>query len=211
MEPKEKWRQLARELGFEFKEGLSALTESPALLSMAGPQLKVKNYLQAREFLETPLVKTLLSRVFMGVASGTFQGYEFALLRGSKGSSGRSRHYTVNISLFFPRSLQADLKITGRGLGDALARLFKPDSYLSFPHNPGLNKLVAVKARNRQKTEAILADLDFQDKLAALYRYSHNFTANDHGIRYHEPGQIIAHDRARQIMDLMSAAAAAVV
>ena len=203
---KEQWRQLAPQLGFEFKEGIEALLESPSLLQMAGGALNMDQVAKARNFMDHPMVKKLIAMVFMGAATGFHRGFEFALLRGSSSSSS-TKSYHVHISLLFHQSLQCELNIAAGGFLASIGRALFPGSHLKIDHRPELNRMLSIKADDRERALMFLSRFEVQEALMALYSFSRQFTISDHGIRYKEPGHIIDAGRALNIMNLMVDAA----
>jgi hypothetical protein len=207
---KDDWRKLTAELGFEFKEGISAFLDSPTLRRIAAEEMNQKDIRQAESMLRNPMVQTILAKVFMGTASGRYRDYEYALFHSSsRGGSGSRSRYTeyVNIALFFPKDLRCDLLIEKAGPLARLARLLGAGKYMKIPNNEGLNHLLIVKAADKNQAKVILAERAVQEQLAKLYAYSNGFKVTDHGIRYKETGGLIGKAEATEIMDIMADAA----
>lgn len=210
MSDKAAWMALADELGLEFKEGIDALLESPTLQKMAGPALGFKDLSQAKAIFDNPLVHSLLTKVFIGSISGTYRELEFILFRGSattSRSSGQRTVHHVHVNVLFRKDQQMGLDITGTWWGAKLGKLVMPGRYLAVAANPDLDKLVVVNAEGKSQAKVLLGRNDLTTALLKMYQFSKEFHITDHGIRYHEPGRIIAADRARIIMDLMAEAA----
>ena len=70
MDTNEQWQQLARELGFTFTKGVEGIFESPHLekIMRASMPMKGKDIQQARDFINMPLVKALINKIFLSRA-----------------------------------------------------------------------------------------------------------------------------------------------
>ncbi len=210
MTRKDEWRNLTSELGFEFKEGVNAFLDSPTLRRMAAEEMNQVDVKKADSILRNPMVQTILAKVFMGVASGRYRDFEFAVFhsssRGGSGPGARHTEYS-NVALFFPKDLRCDLVIEKAGPLAGLKRLILVGKYFRIPNNEGLNHLVTVKAADKSQAKVILAERAVQEQLAKLFVYSNGFKVTDHGIRYKEVGGLISKAKAMEIMDVMADAA----
>lgn len=208
MDVREEWRRLAQDMNFEFKEGIRAFLESPSLQRIAASELNSKQVQKASQFLSNPMVQSLLSKIFIGAATGFYRDFEFALLRTtrSSGSGGSQIHY-VAISLLFKKDLRSDLEITKAGAFSGLWKKLLKNSYVRIRRNPELDRLITVKAKNKSQAEVLLSSQGVQESLKRLYEFSDDFKITDHGIRYEERGEIIEKERAVEIMEIMVDAA----
>ena len=117
---KEDWQALANQLNFEFHEGINALINSPS------PQLeqimreefpgKMQDIEKAKALLNTPFVQSMLSKIFLGMAKGTYKEFEFLIYRSTaSSSSSNTKQYFVNIVLFFKKVYNLGMEITAAG------------------------------------------------------------------------------------------------
>ncbi|MBF0529975.1 MAG: hypothetical protein HQK55_12040 [Deltaproteobacteria bacterium] len=210
MSDRNDWVALAKELGLEFKPGIDDLLESPSLQKMVAPELGIKDLSQAMKMLANPMVHSLLSKIFLGAATGFYQDLEFILYRGSSTSTrsfGQQTRYAVHINVLFHKNQDMGLDMKAAWWGAKFGKAIMPNRYLPIPTNPELDKLVVVKTADASRTKLLLERSDLATALLKMYQYSPKFHVTDHGIRYKESGRIIAADRARIIMDLLAEAA----
>ncbi|MEW5724451.1 MAG: hypothetical protein AB1896_15175 [Thermodesulfobacteriota bacterium] len=203
MGDEEKWRELARDLGFEFKEGLRGFLESPALQMMAIEGLTRDGLDQAGKFLEKPWVQALLTRMFLGVVTGRHQGIEFHLYRGGK-TSGSRTVYDINVAALFGRSLHCGLVVYRSGFLARLGRRLFPNRYVRIPHDPEFDRLVVVRARDEVQALAYFSSREVRGALLDLFRSKDDYKINDHGLRYKAPGRTLDRARALELMDRMA-------
>lgn len=204
---REEWEQLARELDLEFKEGLTALFESPSLQAIAGAELGMQNIEKLEQWLKNPLLKKLAEKAFEGAITGQYRSFEVALFRGSQ-STKSGKIYHVNVSLFFKQRYNHGMKISAHDFFSRIGKKIFSGSYvLPQGHRSEFNDLICVKAGNKGHVQMLLSDGRIQDRLIELFMFSKNFTIDDIGIRYREYGQIIAAEQARLILDMMSSVA----
>lgn len=209
MSIKGKWQQLAKELDFEFKEGIDALIESPHLGKIAQDVFpgKTRDIEQAKILLKTDFVRTMLSKIFLGMATGTYRDFEFLLYRSASSSSiSGTRHYDVNVVLFFNKPYHWGMEITTVDFFSKLGKTLLPKAYVKIPHSP-LNPLVRIKAKGEDRIRTLLSYDKLQQQLVELFSYSKNFKVSDYGIRFKESGEILAKERVMGLMDMMVNAA----
>ncbi len=207
MSIKEQWGRLADELGFTFKEGIDAILESPhteKILRQEFPE-KAGDFQQASALLNNPFVRGMLSKVFLGMATGTYRDFEFLVYRGtsssSSGSGSRRSHY-VNTVLLFKKTYNLGLDIQSSGAFSRLGKLFFSGRYIR-PRDPGLDSLVVVKGENRDQIGTMLSHSRLQEGLVELYSFSPAFKISDHGIRIKEGGEIASKEHITGIMERM--------
>ena len=208
MDMKEQWTRLAIELGFDFKQEVRPLVELPSLHKMAARAVKKGDVQQAENFLQHPMMKDLLSRTFTGSATGKYRDFEFAVFPStiSSGDSSKSTYY-VNIVLLFKRDFAFGLEVFANSFFSQIGKAIMPGSYVKIPGNDIFNKVITVKAKDKDKAFILLSDRKLQDKLIKLYEFSKRINISDLAIRYDERGSIITKDRANKIMNLMVDAA----
>ena len=207
MDMKEQWTRLAIELGFELKQEIRPLVELPSLHKLAAHAVKKGDIQKAEKVLKHPMIMKLLSETFTGSATGKYHGFEFAVFPGAISTDSSSTTYVVNIVLLFKRAYPFGLEIFHSGLFTKLGKAIMPGSYVKIPDNVIIDKVIAVKAKNRDQVRGLLSDKVLQDKLLNLYEFSKSFNISDHAIRYDQGGAIISKDDALKIMDLMADAA----
>ena len=204
MEVKEQWQRLAIELGFELKNEIRPRVELPSLHKMAAKALKKGNLRQAEQILETPLFKEVFKKVFIGSATGFYRDYEFAVFRSTSDTDSSNPVYYVNMVLMFKQSLELGLDIRQAGSLSKIGKALFAGKFVKIPNNPELDALAAVQAKDKDRAGRLLSDSGLQEKLLALYRFSHRFMITDEAIRWDERGTIIQKDRALKIMDMMA-------
>ena len=205
---KEEYKALASHLGIEFKEGVEAFFQSPSLKLMAAGELGAGDLEKAQQFLNNPLIRKMVSKVFMGAATGFYRDYEFAIYRSSTGSGKNSRPvYHANVNLLFPKDLRCGLDIFRRTWMTGIGEFLRPSKYVKIQDDPELCRLAAVRAENKAQAGIFMGSRALRERLAALYRYAPGFTVTDHGIRYKEPGHIMDRQRTVEVMDLLVEAA----
>lgn len=205
MGSKEKWQQLAVELGFEFKTGIRAFLESPTVLKLFEGRQLPKN----PALLQNPMVQMMIEKVFMGTVTGFYRKFEFYLLRGSKGSSstgGGKQIYYVSVVLLFKNPLGTGLEIRPASFFSSIGKMLMPRKYLKIP-NKELEQLITAKGKNKNQISVHLYDPKFQEMLLKLFRFSKDFKITDEGIRYEQDSDIIDKNHALEVMDLMATAA----
>lgn len=210
MNLKDKWRALAAELGFDFKEGIRAVLESPSLSSLASTELKGKDIEQAKVLLSNPLVQGVLDQIFLGAATGTRQGFEFAVHRSTESQSttpsARSTPW-VHVTLLFARNLNLGLTVRQRDIWDSLGMFLAPRRFLALGVEPAIRKKLLAAAKDKPGAAALLATPEMTAALNALFAEPGNYKITDHCMRWKEQGDIISKERAEQIMDHLAKAA----
>ncbi len=203
MDMKEQWNRLSIELGFELKQEIRPLVELPSLHKMAAHAVKKGDIQRAEKLLEHPMMKKLLSKTFAGSATGEYHGFEFAVFPSTISTGSSKPRYFVNVVLLFKREFPFELEIYHNSLMSKIGKVLMPGSYVEIPDNVILNKIIAVKTKNKNQVLSLLSDKKLQDKLQNLYEFSKGFNISDRAIRYDKLGAIIAKDDALKIMDLM--------
>lgn len=205
MNIKEQWIQLAGELGFQFKEGIDALIDSPHLEKIVQEELqgKIRDLQQVRNLLKSTFVKTMLSKIFMGIATGTYREFEFLIYRGMTSSSGSgTRNYHVNIVLFFKTPYHWGMEITPAGFFSKWGKLFFPKAYVKLPYSR-LDPLVVIKGKEKEHIKTLLSYEKLQQGLIQLFSYPGDFKVSDYGIRFKEPGEILPKEHTIDLMNIM--------
>ncbi|MCP4147885.1 MAG: hypothetical protein GY757_09050 [bacterium] len=210
MSMKEQWQQLAGELNLEFKEGIDALLESPHLASIVATEMTGKpvDIQQVSTMLNTPFVRGMLSKIFLGMITGTHRGFELFIYRGttSSSSSSNTRSYQVNVALFFKKPYELGLKVTPANFFSKLGKMLFASSYVRIPGSK-LDPMVVIKADNKEQTQIMFSYEALQDKLLDLFSGSGDIKISDHGIRIKESGEILPKQRIMELLDLIAAAA----
>lgn len=206
MDVKEKWQQLAVELGFEFKEGIDGLLDSPHLESIALEEMqgKARDIQHIRALLQSNFVRGMLSRIFLGIATGSHRDFEWFVYRSSSSSSGSgSTHYYVNVNLFFKKTYGWGMKITASGFFGKLGKILFPGAYVRLRRS-SLAPMVSIKGKEKDRIKTLLSFDKLQHRLVELFSFSRNFKVDDYGIRYREPGHILSKERILELMEIMA-------
>jgi hypothetical protein len=198
------WNKLAIELGFQLSPKIRPFVELPSLHKMAARAVKRGDLHRAEKLLEHPAISNLLSKAFVGSATGIYRSYEFAVFRSTLGGDRGSNPAYVNIVLIFKTKYQLGLEIWRNSILSKIKKAIGVGSYVKIPENEMLDKLIAVTANLKDQARILLSDRLLQDKLLDLYRFSNTFEISDRDIRYSERGTIMGKDRAIEIMDLMT-------
>lgn len=202
MEIKTAWQDLAKDLGFEFKTGISAFTESPQLLQIMRSQSVMPKDLS---MLNNPLFKGIFEKLFLGVVTGVYRDREFFLLRqgtNSSSNSGTPRYYTT-IAAPFRKNLELGLKIYKSGLFTTFGRMFFSQKYITLPDKE-LNQRIAVRAVKRAQVKSFLNSPELLAALKKLYSVAPDIKVDDEGVRVYLPGEIISKDQALAVMEPMA-------
>ncbi|MCP4214319.1 MAG: hypothetical protein GY765_06665 [bacterium] len=208
MSIKEQWQLLAEEIGFKFYEGIEALIESPVMMDIARMEFpdKVRDIEQVSAMLGNPMVKKMLSTVFLGIATGSYKEFDFFVYRSRTSSGSNSASYYFNVVLIFKKSYKLGMEITSAGFFSSLGKKLFSKSYIRIPNAP-LDPMVVIKGENRQQIEVLLSHSPLQEQLVNLYSHSRDFKVTDSGIRYKTGGQIRPKEFTLSIMDKMVEAA----
>lgn len=207
----EQWQNLARELGFEFHEGLDTFAKSPHILAIAAEEFPGKrmNPQQLQQLMNSPLVHHILGKLFLGIARGTYQEYEFFIYRKTTSSSNSNlKHYTVNIVLFFNHYYQLGMQVTRAGSMTRLGKKLFSGSYIRLPHQE-TDRLLKIKGKEKNQIREILSATGLQAPLTELFSLSRQAIVKitDTGIRVNIPGHFPDKDQALEIMKHMVAVA----
>jgi len=199
------WKALADDLGFVFKEGLSAFMESPSLIRFAGSALKTEDFEKAKAMLDNPLVRAMAASLLPGCVTGFYRNFEFTLFESSTSSSsdsGTSHH--IHIAMLFSAPLNAKLQITPAGFWTRVGKRLFSNRYLFIEGNSALDRNLAVRTNNKARVSLLLGDRKIHDALEKLVSLSNDFTVSDYGIRHKRPGRTLGRDEALPIMDAMA-------
>lgn len=202
---REDWRKLASDLGFEFKEGLTALTESKTLMIMLSEQMHA-SLEHVHKLLETPVFRLLMEKTFMGAIVGEHRGYEIVIHQSAETQRKHTLHY-VGTGLFFKHNLDWGLDIQKAWFVMPLGRWLFPGGYVRLPGSD-LDKRLAIKAKKTDQARVFLADGRVQQTVGKLFDLSDQFRITDHGIRHKEPGKTTDRTRVLYFLDAMADAAA---
>jgi hypothetical protein len=200
-----RWNKLAMELGFQLKHEIRPFVELPSLHKMAAKAVKAGNLHNAEKLLEHPMIADMLSKTFVGSATGIYRGFEFALFRSTHtGTPAPNPAYFVTIVLLFKEEYRYGIEIDHNDTLSKIKKTIGIGSYVRVPENRRLDNMIAVKARMKDQMRKILANKKLQDNLLNLYQFSNSFEITDRDIRYNERGTIIEKDHALKVMDLMT-------
>lgn len=204
-EVKNLWQELAKDLGFEFKEGINAFLDSPGLIIVAQNNIKTLDFSKAKDLFQNPLFAFMIEKMFIGVATGFYKDFEFHLFR-SAGSEGTESEkvYRVNIVLVFKQSYQSGMQIKSAGFWEKMEKRLSGDKYIRIIDNPELDQLIAAKGKNKTALTVFLSSSRLQDKIKKLYDFSRDFQITDAGIYWEKRGHIIRQPEAIKIMDIMA-------
>ena len=200
---KEQWQRLAIELGFQLKHEIRPQVELPSLHKLAAKAIKKGNMKDAEKFLETPMIKELLAKIFIGSATGIYRDFEFALFRSSISAPPSEPAYYVNIVLMLKNNLQLGLDIQYAGLASKFGKKLMPGKYIRNSGNSDIDNFVAIQAKDRNRARNLLSVNGLSHRLSHLFRFSKRFIISDSSIRYDERGQFIEKENALKIMDMM--------
>ncbi|MBF0501703.1 MAG: hypothetical protein HQM09_16310 [Candidatus Riflebacteria bacterium] len=195
MDLKEEWIQLAKELNFEFKEGFNAVLESKVVSSLMGGEFGP----EGAAVFQTPIMQAILSRVFLGMATGKSGNYEFFVFKGDKTTSRNRTSYYVRTILAFPNSLGIGLNIEPSGFFDRLIRSIFPGKTV-HTGNSDLDTVLSIKADDQQKALRFLQSDTLKLKMLAFQKISPELRINDHGLLHTEPGEIASATHIQEIM-----------
>ncbi|MBN1605289.1 MAG: hypothetical protein JW940_01575 [Polyangiaceae bacterium] len=208
MDRKAKWRALAAELGFEFKEGLRAFFESEV------GRRELEERAQRGEipsadlsFLDNPLFAKLADLIFEGAVVGRHRGIEFTLFPASRGrASGSGATSYSTVSMFFERRYELELVIYNETFVSKLGKIlfFQQDIQLG---DERLDRLVMIKGKDELAVKRLLDAERVREQLTRMFEESAGYTIRDFGIRHQEAAEVLTRDRAVHLMDQMVALA----
>jgi hypothetical protein len=210
---KEYWQELAHELGFEWKEGIRAFTDSPNLLSMVGEEMQLwRNVEQKARVLDNPILAKLAAVMLPGVVEGIWRRFSvflFPFTRSSRTSVSRYRTQTgyeyLYIVLLFKEPYEWDFRIEGGSgcLGGLFKRLL-PGAFVRLPDNPALDALISATSGNREDLARLISREAVQAGLLALFEYTRAVRINHYGIRFVSMQRTMEVNEARALLDLMA-------
>jgi len=203
---REQWQLLAAELGLEFRPGIDGFLDSPQIRALFARTVVGGDARKADEIFSNPMMRTLFGKVFTGIVTGNRDGFEVFLIPGASSSSSNRSHSNVQACLTFARPYELGLDIKAAGFFTRLGQWLSPTGVVRVPGEE-FERRVSVRAKQAGQATALLSDGQLRDKILELYRFSPNFKIDDLGIRYQEPGRILSADRARAVLDLMTATA----
>ena len=207
MDIRGQWKELAEQMGFTFQEGLTPFLQTPPLQRIMAQDMKMADVGKLEQFLANPLVRTMIEKMVIGVATGHCEGFDFALFRSSTTSQLSNSHkpiYYSNVVLFFDQPRDIGIDIAKAGLLTKLGKKLAPSRYIQIPRAE-IEAMVRVRARDTQQASALVSTERVQDSLTQLYKHSRSYTVNDHGVRYQEVAHIISHEQALAAMTVMTA------
>ncbi len=199
------WTALGSELGLTFKPGIRAFLESDAVrrLETGDPQ-QAQAAAQARKLLDNPLVAGLLDRVFTGVLTGQWQGYEAVIYRGARASGGSSgSHPSVTAALLFNQPPRCGLQVRERLLADRLLAWFGRRGLPTG--NAALDRAVHISAREIAQAQVTFSDARVQQHLLTLQGLGGTLLLTDEGIRRKRQGETLDATEARRVLDAQAA------
>lgn len=199
------WTALGSELGLTFKPGIRAFLESDAVrrLEAGDPQQA-----QARKLLANPLVAGLLDRVFTGVLTGQWQGYEAVIYRGTRAPGGSSgSHPSVTVALLCNQPPRCGLQVRERRLADRLLAWFGRRGLSTG--NAALDRVLHISARETAQAQITFSNARVQQHLLTLHGLGGTLLLTDEGIRRKRGGETIDAAEARRVLDAQAAFAQA--
>jgi hypothetical protein len=205
MSLKEKWMNLADELNFKFHPGIDALLESPHMEQILRDEFpdKMLDFEKASNFLNNPIVKGMMAKAFLGMASGSFQDYDFLVYPSSSSSSSGSRTYYVNTVLFFKNPYNHDMHITTANFFSKIQKKISPSAFIKTT-NPKLNASLLIKGKNKDQIQTLLSYKKLQSQLIKLFNFSKYTKITDYGIRIKIPSKILPKETIIPHMQIMS-------
>jgi hypothetical protein len=204
MEIDMEWNKLAIELDFQLKHEIRPLVELPSLHKMGAHAVKTGDIHKAKKILEHPMVAEILSKAFVGSATGVYRGYECAVFRSCNDKDSSYPVYYVNVVLVFKEKYRFGLEISKNGFLSKIGKLIRPGAYVKIPENSLLDRTIVVKAKNKEAVQRLVSNRSLQEKLFNLYVFSNSFEITDRDIRYSERGTIIDKEKATKVMDMMT-------
>ena len=198
------WRQLALDLGFEYKEGkegMRQLFEKMSLLQMSsfsGAEID-----QIEQALNSPLVMALLGNLFPGAITGRYKEYEVLI---SHTTTKRGDRYdpAVHVALFHPTPIDLKFSVKNQGfLGGLAERVFRK-RYIQL-EDPALDPLVLVQGEDPYQIQLWLTASHTRDALLAMYQYDKRFEVNHQGLMWHsDKGKTITAAKTDEVLQILA-------
>lgn len=200
MDIRDRWIELSEGLGFQFKDAITAFSESPRLLQAMQENGAPKN----TSLLQNPFFARIFNKLFLGIAAGVYRGHECFLMRVPKGGSkSSSRNYEVCIAQLFKRGFDLGMKIYKASPMTRIGMALFPAFYVRLP-DKGVSRVVAVRGRKKAQIMARLSQAATLNALKELAPMVNSFKVTDEGIKCRVNGEIIGEGPAIAIMDKMT-------
>ena len=180
----EQWRNLAAELGLEYKEGeegLRELFERMNRLQMASFSNEEIDRLE--QVLESPLLMSLMGHLFPGAIVGHHRDYEILIRRTVNKRGGRS-YPAVHIALFHPTPLDIPFSVKSQGFLNGLVERLFHKRFIQL-NDPQLDPLVIIQGEDPHQIQLWLTANRVRQALLNLYSNSNRFELNHQGIMWH--------------------------
>ena len=197
------WRELAYDLGFEYKEGEEGLRELFEKMS----QLQMSSFStaeldQIETTLNTPWVMALLGTIFPGAITGRHKDYEI-LISHTTSKRGDKHYPAVHIALFHPTPFELKFSVKNQDfLGGLVERIFRK-RYIQL-EDPELDPLVLVQGDDPHQIQLWLTARRMRDALLAMYQHDKRFEVNQQGLMWHsKDGRTIDRATAEATIDIM--------
>lgn len=188
MSDRQRWTELAEDLGLTFKPGVRGMLESKIAGRIAAQQGHDPE--QIAKVMQNPLIMGVLERVFLGVAMGSYRDYEFFVYRNSRStSSTTSASYSVHVQLFFPEPAELGLSIYRESFWGKVGKFLGAQDLQTG--NAKLDPLVMIKAADQDRAQHMLGDDSLQGALLDLFEDSDGFEVDDDGIEHRTHGKLI--------------------
>lgn len=191
------WKDLATHFGFEFKPGLRAMLETPAVRRFEAQDARNEESLK---ILEHPLAEKLFGAIFPGIVCGCRDGYQFYIYPAHDNSKSRRRRLVI--ALASEKSLELGMDIRPAGLIDRLLRFFNPLG-ARVTGDPVFDEAFKVAARNLPQVQVMLATDEARSAVLELWNTVLDLTIRDEGIRCRWPSEEISPADAEGLMARM--------
>ncbi len=205
---RQRWSDLAEELGLTFKPGVRGMLESKLADRIARQQGQDPDQLAA--VMNNGLLMAVLEKVFLGVAIGNYRDYELYVYRNNRSNSSTpSASYSVHVQLFFPEPAELGLSIYRERFWSKVGKFLGAQDIQSG--NAELDPLVMIKAQDEGRARRMMEEPDLQLALLDLFRHSDDFEVDDNGIEHRTHGtQFLKAHVVRDLADRMVDAAEAI-
>jgi hypothetical protein len=185
---RQRWSELAEELGLTFHPGVRGMFESKLAERMAREQGHDPNQMEA--VMNNGLLMAVLERVIVGVAIGSYRDYELYVYRNSRssssGSSGTTTSYSVHVQLYFPEAAELGLSIYKERFWSKVGKFFGAQDIQSG--NAELDPMVMIKAKDEGRAKRMMEEPELQHALLDLFKHSDGFEVDDGGIEHRTHG-----------------------
>lgn len=204
---KESWRSLTNDLNFTFLENIEALLNSKKIsrLMANDHQLSMDKMEQMKSFLQSPWMKKILDKLFLGMGSGKYKGFECFIYRSMDSSEDQTNAW-VNIVVFHRADYDMKLLIGKSGFFSRLGGFLFPGSRV-HPPDAALDSMITVKGKDKERIAMLLSHTPLRERLKELYAFSRDFKISDMGIKIKLPGDIAPKETVVGYLDIMTATA----